>query len=79
MSIRNLQRFLVLASLLLPVSALRAQIVGATITGTVRDSTGAVIAGATVSVRNTQTGASRVVTTPGPRVFWLADGPPAAS
>lgn len=54
MSFRNLQLFLLVASLMLPASALRAQIVGATINGTVRDSTGAVIAGTTVTVRNTQ-------------------------
>jgi hypothetical protein len=63
MSFRHLQLLFLVASLMLPASAPLAQIVGATINGTVRDSTGAVVAGATVTVRNTQNGATRVVTT----------------
>jgi hypothetical protein len=63
MSLRNLQRLLLLTFPFLLASALDAQIVGATINGTVRDSTGAAIAGASVTVRNTQTSATRVVNT----------------
>jgi len=40
-----------------------AQIVGATLSGTVRDTTGAAVSGATVTVRQTETGATRILTT----------------
>ena len=40
-----------------------AQIVGATIAGTVHDSTGATVNGATVTVRQTETGATRILVT----------------
>ena len=40
-----------------------AQIVGATIAGTVRDTTGATVNGATVTVRQTETGATRILVT----------------
>ena len=40
-----------------------AQIVGGTISGTVREATGATLPGATVTVRQAETGASRVLTT----------------
>ncbi len=63
MTLRNSRRLFAFASLLLLSSALHAQIVGANISGTVRDSTGAAITGASVTVRNTQTGATRVLTT----------------
>ena len=63
MSLRNPGWFFTLASVLFLSSVLHAQIVGATINGTVRDSTGAAIAGASVTVRNTQTGATRMLTT----------------
>jgi hypothetical protein len=39
------------------------QIVGATIAGTVHDSTGAAVSGATVTVRQTETGATRILLT----------------
>jgi hypothetical protein len=45
------------------ISAAHAQVVGGTIGGTVRDSTGAALAGATVTVRQFETGASRTLTT----------------
>jgi len=44
-------------------SAARAQIVGATLTGTVHDATGATLSGAIVTVRQIETGASRTLTT----------------
>ena len=69
MSFRNLQVLLLVVSLLVPARALYAQIVGATISGTVRDATGAVIAGATVTVRDTQNGATRVAITDGSGYF----------
>jgi hypothetical protein len=40
-----------------------AQIVGATLSGTVHDTTGAAVSGATVTVRQTETGATRTLTT----------------
>ncbi|MBI4458582.1 MAG: carboxypeptidase regulatory-like domain-containing protein, partial [Acidobacteria bacterium] len=40
-----------------------AQVTTGTISGTVSDSTGAVIPGATVTIRNTETGISRTVPT----------------
>jgi hypothetical protein len=53
--------FILFALLLAP--SLRAQVVGGTISGTVRDASGAAVPQATVTVRNTQTGAVRVLTT----------------
>ncbi len=43
--------------------ASHAQVVGATLTGVVRDGSGAAVAGATVTVRQTETGATRVLVT----------------
>ena len=40
-----------------------AQIVGATIAGTIHDATGATVNGATVTVRQTETGATRILVT----------------
>ena len=52
------------AILLLSTAALaHAQVVGATITGVVHDSSGAAIAGATVTVRQAETGATRMLST----------------
>ncbi len=52
----------ILAVLLLVISiAAHAQIVGGTISGTVKDSTGAALAGATVTVRQIETGATRTL------------------
>ncbi len=47
---------------LLPAAILHAQIVGGAITGVVQDSTGAALPGATVTVRNAETGATRTLT-----------------
>lgn len=43
--------------------AAHAQVVGGTITGTVRDASGATISGATVTVHQLETGATRKLTT----------------
>lgn len=56
--------FPVPAALLLVLSVpLHAQVVGATLGGVVRDASGASVAGATVTVRQAETGATRVVIT----------------
>jgi hypothetical protein len=44
-------------------AAAYAQIVGGTIGGTVKDATGALLSGATVTVRQLETGATRTLTT----------------
>src|SRR5208337_844049 len=51
------------ALLLASTMAAYAQIVGGTINGTVRDSSGASLSGATVTVRQIETGATRTLTT----------------
>ena len=59
-------RTVLIASLIafaLFVPVLHAQIVGGSIGGTVRDSTGAALSGATVTVRQTDTGATRTLVT----------------
>ena len=60
-------KFLKQLSLLLALISLaatvRAQIVGATINGTVHDTTGAIVPGAKVEVRQLETGATRTLTT----------------
>jgi len=58
-------RFQILALLLFAIGgiAAHAQIVGGTISGTVRDSTGAALSGARVTVKQLETGATRVLTT----------------
>jgi hypothetical protein len=53
---------LVLFSLLVSVPA-RAQVTGATLSGTVTDASGGVIAGAQISIKNTATGVTRELTT----------------
>ena len=57
--------FLVLVAAIAAAGAIpaKAQIVGGTIAGTVHDSSGATVAGATVTVRNLQTGLTRTLTT----------------
>jgi hypothetical protein len=52
-----------LAVLFAGSAALQAQIVGATLSGTVRDTTGAALSGAIVTVRQLETGASRQLVT----------------
>ncbi|MGO8760020.1 MAG: carboxypeptidase regulatory-like domain-containing protein [Terracidiphilus sp.] len=56
--------FVAAVVLLLAASiAAHAQVMGATVTGVVRDSSGAVLSGATVTVRQAETGATRVLVT----------------
>jgi len=59
-----LQRIFLIGSVIaLAGSAAHAQIVGATLSGTVRDATGAALSGATVTVRQLETGATRQLVT----------------
>ncbi len=61
---RIVRFFRLAAALLLAyVATLHAQVVGATLTGVVRDASGAFVSGATVTIRQTETGATRVMTT----------------
>ena len=62
-------------ALLLCSPALQAQIYYGTIGGTVSDSTGAVVAGATVTVKSVQTGAVYTVTTSDSGVYTVAQLP----
>ena len=59
---RSLIAFLALFFALGALGA-HAQVVGATLSGTVRDATGAALSGATVTVRQQETGATRTLTT----------------
>jgi len=61
--------------LLFTAAIARAQVVGATINGVVRDSSGAAIAGATVTVRQAETGATRTLTTDGEGRFFAPSVP----
>lgn len=61
LTIRPTARFLVLYILATPL--LWSQVVGASLSGTVRDDTGAALPGATVSVKNSETGAQRQLVT----------------
>ncbi len=54
---------LLLLGTLTTAASLQAQVVGASLTGTVRDASGNPIAGAAVNVRNSETGAGRKLTT----------------
>ena len=54
---------LFLAALLIAVPSAYAQIVGGSISGTIRDSSGATVSGATIRVKNVETGAARTLTT----------------
>ncbi|MGC1462747.1 MAG: carboxypeptidase-like regulatory domain-containing protein [Terracidiphilus sp.] len=69
----------ILLALLTPLIVLsmtaHAQIVGGTISGLVKDSTGASLAGATVTVRQVETGATRVLTTNGDGRFYAPSVP----
>src|SRR5690242_5754937 len=59
----------------LSVAFSHAQIVGATVTGTVRDSSGASLAAATVTVRQSETGATRSLTTDAEGRFFAPSVP----
>jgi len=61
--------------LLLSSALVRAQVVGATLTGVVRDSSGATISDATVTVRQAETGATRTLTTDGEGRFFAPSLP----
>ena len=61
MSVKNCC-WTVLVSLLLCVGTTRAQVTTGTILGTVSDSSGAVVPGATITIRNVETGISRALT-----------------
>jgi hypothetical protein len=52
-----------------------AQIVGGTISGTVKDTTGAALSGATVTVRQIETGATRTLTTGSDGRFYAPSVP----
>jgi len=66
----------IFAALLFAISiAAYAQIVGGTISGTVRDSSGASLAGATVTVRQIETGATRTLVTNGDGRFYAPSVP----
>jgi Carboxypeptidase regulatory-like domain len=67
--------FALLTPLLVLSMAAHAQIVGGTISGLVKDSTGASLAGATVTVRQIETGATRVLTTNGDGRFYAPSVP----
>jgi len=63
---KNFHRTLLVLTVVLAAAgavAAKAQIVGATIAGVVRDSSGATVGSATVTVRQTETGATRVLVT----------------
>ena len=55
--------------------AAHSQIVGGTISGVVHDASGAALAGVNVTVRQTETGATRVITTDGQGRFFAPQSP----
>ena len=64
------------AALILAAStAVHGQVVGATVSGQVRDASGAVLAGATVTVRQAETGATRVLVTDAEGRFFAPSVP----
>jgi hypothetical protein len=72
-SVRKLMVFVF--SMLFVSSGVWAQIVGGTITGTVQDANGGALAGATVLVRQTETGATRTLTTDASGQFYAPSVP----
>jgi hypothetical protein len=72
-SVRKLMVFVF--SMLFVSSGVWAQIVGGTITGTVQDANGGAMAGATVLVRQTETGATRTLTTDASGQFYAPSVP----
>jgi hypothetical protein len=71
----KLHRILAVLPLLVLSVAAHAQIVGGSISGLVKDSTGASLAGATVTVRQIETGATRILTTNGDGRFYAPSVP----
>jgi len=61
--VKFLKQLSLLLALISLAATVRAQIVGATINGTVHDTTGAIVPGAKVEVRQLETGATRTLTT----------------
>ena len=70
----QLHRILAVLALLVSIAA-HAQIVGGTISGLVKDSTGASLAGATVTVRQIETGATRILATNSDGRFYAPSVP----
>jgi len=68
-------RISVLMLLLIGAAMAGAQIVGGTITGVVRDGTGAALQGASVTVRQLETGATRILTTDNDGRFYAPSVP----
>ena len=64
-----------LALLLTGVSSIRAQSVGATLSGTVTDASKAVVPGAKISITNAATSLTRVVTTDGQGFYTVTNVP----
>jgi hypothetical protein len=71
----KLSFFATLISLLAALSASQAQIVGGSISGTVRDTSGAAVAGATVTVHQNETGATRILATNADGRFYAPSVP----
>jgi len=71
----KLHRILAVLPLLVLSVAAHAQIVGGSISGLVKDSTGASLAGATVTVRQIETGATRILATNGDGRFYAPSVP----
>ena len=71
----KIQPVSLLAFVLVTISALHAQIVGGSISGTVRDTSGAAVAGATVTVRQNETGASRILSSNADGRFYAPSVP----
>ncbi|MBS1806061.1 MAG: carboxypeptidase regulatory-like domain-containing protein [Acidobacteria bacterium] len=74
-SIYKLVPFALLMALGLGVVPSHAQVVGATITGTVHDSSGASLSAATVTVKQSETGATRTLTTDAEGRFFAPSVP----
>ncbi len=66
---------IILTLLLVSALAAHAQVVGGTISGVVHDASGASLSGATVSVRQTETGATRTLTTDSEGRFFAPSVP----
>jgi hypothetical protein len=69
--------WVVAAALLINSLSLRAQVAGATLSGTVADSTGAVLVNASVSIKNLATGITREITLDSKGLYSVPDLPPA--